>query len=227
MVSKQDLILAQRHFMRMAMDSSATIFRDTLLPALLYDARTGSVEALGRLLEVCRSYLLTIARQELAASLRGKVDAADVVQETFIEALRDFSAFRGETERQLLGWLRGILRHNLADLTKHFGCRCRCLNQEVPLPDHEHLAAACIRAYPTGDGPICEQLIAQEQRRALDAALQRLPPLYRRVIQLHFGERYSFTEIAKELQRSPEAVRKLVSRTVQRLRREMRAYAEV
>ena len=31
--------------------------------------------------------------------LRAKIDAADVVQETFIEATHDFAAFRGET-----GW---------------------------------------------------------------------------------------------------------------------------
>lgn len=200
--------------------------RATFLSALLCNARTGSAEALGRLFEACRGYLLAVARQDLAASLRAKVDAADVVQETFIEALRDFSAFRGETGQQFLGWLRGILRHNLADLIKHFESRCRTVSQEVSLPDPQQLAAARIRAYQAVGGPICEQLIAQEQRRALDAALHRLPPLYRRVIQLHFGERCSFAEIGSGLQRSPEAVRKMAGRAVERLRQEMRVYAQ-
>lgn len=198
---------------------------DALLSALLQEARNGSAEALGRLFEACRGYLLAIARQELAASLRPKVDASDVVQETYIEAMRDLPAFRGETGQELLGWLRGILRHNLADLGKRFGSRCRCLSQEVPLPDPQRLAAARTRAFRAAGGPICEQLIAQEQRCALEAALHRLPPLYRRVIQLHFGERSTFAEIGNGLQRSPEAVRKMVCRAVVRLRHELRVHA--
>ena len=207
------------------MSHSAAVLGDTVLSALLDNARTGSVEALGRLFEVCRAYLLTVARQKLTAALRAKVDAADVVQETFIEALRDFPTFRGENGQQLLGWLRGILRHNLADLSKRFQSRCRTVSQEVPLPEPQRLAEARIRVYQAVGGPICEQLIAQEQRRALDAALHRLPPLYRRVVQLHFGERCSFAEIGNGLQRSPEAVRKLTDRAVKRLRREMHVHA--
>jgi RNA polymerase sigma-70 factor (ECF subfamily) len=149
-----------------------------------------------------------------------------VVQEAFIEALRDFPTFRGETGQQFLGWLRGILRHNLSDLIKHFGARCRTVSQEVPLPDPQRLAAARIRVFQAVGGPICEELIAQEQRRALAAALHRLPPLYRRVIQLHFGERCSFAEIGNGLQRSPEAVRKIAGRAVERLRQEMRVYVQ-
>ncbi len=208
------------------MNRSVALRREAFFSVLLHKARGGSIEALGRLFEACRGYLLTVARQELAAPLRTKVDAADVVQETFIEALRDFPNFRGETGHQVRGWLRGILRHNLADLTRHFECRCRCLAQEVPLLDRQCATAARLRAFLARGGPIYEQLIVQEQRHALDAALQRLPPRYRRVLQLHFGECYSFAEIGNDLQRSPEAVRKMAWRAIERLRREMHVFAE-
>jgi RNA polymerase sigma factor (sigma-70 family) len=75
-------------------------------------------------------------------------------------------------------------------------------------------------------GPICEQLIVQEQRRALDEALQRLPPTYREVLQLHFEERRRFAEIGNRLQCSAEAARKMVGRALERLRQEMGVYAE-
>jgi RNA polymerase sigma-70 factor (ECF subfamily) len=208
------------------MTRSANNLSNALLPALLHKARSGSVEALGRLFEACRGYLLSIARQELDASLRAKVDAADVVQETFIEATRDFAAFRGETGPQLLSWLRGILRHNLADLARHFGYSCRSLSQEVSLHSQASAAADRRSAFLAVGEPICEQLIAQEQRLALDAALQRLPPPYRQVLQLRYGERCSFAEIGLDLRRSPEAARKMACRAVERLRHEMRVYAE-
>lgn len=208
------------------MTRSADCLRNALLSTLLHKARSGSAEALGRLFEACRSYLLSIAQQELVASLRAKIDAADVVQETFIEATRDFASFRGETGPQLLGWLRGILRHNLADLARHFDYGCRSLSQEVSLYHQSSIVDDRTSAFLAVGEPICEQLIAQEQRHALNAALQRLPPPYRQVLQLRFGERCSFAEIGIGLRRSPGAVRKMACRAVERLRHEMRVYAE-
>lgn len=226
MAAKWDLILARPRLSRLEMTRSADCLPNTLLSALLHNARSGSLEALGRLFEACRGYLLSIAQQELVASLRAKVDAADVVQETFIEATRDFASFRGETGPQLLGWLRSILRHNLADVARHFSYCCRSLSQEVPLHLQQSAAADHRSAFLAVGGPICEELIAEEQRRALDAALERLPLPYRQVLQLHFGECCSFVEISLGLQRSPEAVRKIFSRAVERLRQEMRDFAE-
>jgi len=152
------------------MTSSVAAHLDDLLSDLLGKARGGSAESLGQLFEVCRRYLLIVARHELPGQLRAKVDAADVVQETFIEATRDFAAFRGQTGAELLGWLRGILRHNLADVTRHFEYGCRSLAHEVRLRDFR-AAAVRARTSRTAGGTICEQLVAQEQRRALHEAL--------------------------------------------------------
>src|SRR4051812_46159075 len=58
-------------------------------------ARAGSHEALGQLLDGCRGYLLRIARDELDPRLQAKGGASDLVQETFLEAQRDFAAFTG------------------------------------------------------------------------------------------------------------------------------------
>lgn len=198
---------------------------DDYLASLLHKARSGSAEALGQLFEGCRGDLLAIAQHELHGHLRAKIDAADVVQETFIEATRDFAAFRGATGPQLLGWLRSILRHNLADISRHFECGCRALSQEVRLFDLA-IAAARQRAFRRTGETICEQIVAQEQRRALDDALQRLPPTYRQVLQLHYGEHRCFEEIGNGLKRSAEAVRKMACRAVERLRQDMRVYAE-
>jgi RNA polymerase sigma-70 factor (ECF subfamily) len=190
---------------------------------MLRQARRGSSESLGQLLEACRAYLLVVARRELRTPLQAKVDAADLVQETFIEATRDFAHFRGENEAQFLGWLRGILRHNLADLSRYFAMNCRCLTQEVRLRDQwaEEVPSPLREAQN-----ICEQLIAQEQRRALDAALRRLPPCYRQVLRLRYDEHYSFAEIGEALRRSPEAARKLWVRALERLRHDMGVYSE-
>lgn len=193
------------------------------LVELLRQARAGSSSALGQLLEACRAYLLVVAQQKLRSSLQAKLDAADLVQETFIEATRDFVLFRGEIEAQLLGWLRGILLHNLADLNRHYNMSCRCLSQEVRLQE-QIVERVSVDSAQGQSRNICEQLIAQEQRRALDSSLQQLPPSYRRVLYLRYHERRSFADIGSSLRCSPEAARKLGDRALQRLRRDMRNY---
>ena len=64
---------------------------------LLTLARTGGA-ALGPLLERYRQYLTLLARMEIGRTLRVKFGASDVVQETFLEAHRDFGGVRARIE---------------------------------------------------------------------------------------------------------------------------------
>jgi DNA-directed RNA polymerase specialized sigma24 family protein len=93
---------------------------------LLRLARAGDGPALGQMLELYRNYLTLLARYQIGRRLQGKVDRSDLVQETFLEAHRDFGQFRGETEAELVGWLRRILATNLANqVARYCGTRRR------------------------------------------------------------------------------------------------------
>src|SRR6266404_5133916 len=87
---------------------------------LLRLARRGVGPALGQLLDRYRNYLKLLARLQIDRRLQGKADASDLVQETFLEAHRDFKQFRGTTEKELVSWLRQILVSNLANLVRHY-----------------------------------------------------------------------------------------------------------
>src|SRR5438874_12025956 len=87
---------------------------------LLQEIRQGDPTALGRLLELYRHYLALLARLQIGQRLQGKVDASDLVQETFLEAHRNFAHFRGTSEGELVRWLRQILATNLADLLRRY-----------------------------------------------------------------------------------------------------------
>ena len=84
------------------------------LERLLARARQARGEHLGALLELYRNYLHLLARTQIDLHLQGRLDPSDLVQETLLEAYRDFGQFRGGTEAELLAWLRRILVHNLA-----------------------------------------------------------------------------------------------------------------
>jgi hypothetical protein len=79
---------------------------------LLRQAAAGDGAALGALLGLYRDYLRLLARLGIDRRLRGKVDPSDLVQETCLEAHRDFGQFQGRTEAELLAWLRRILATN-------------------------------------------------------------------------------------------------------------------
>src|SRR5262245_24446546 len=103
---------------------------------LLHAIRAGQPEALGRLLELYRSYLTLLARVQIGRRLQGKVDPADLVQATLLEAHRDFAQLRGQTEEALVGWLRQVLARNLANVVRHyFGTRRRDPRLERELAD--------------------------------------------------------------------------------------------
>src|SRR5450755_4295651 len=87
---------------------------------LLQGAKAGDAAILGRLLELYRRYLSLLARIEIGRRLQGKVDASDLVQETFLEAHRNFHCFEGTDEPQFACWLRQILAAKVANLVRHY-----------------------------------------------------------------------------------------------------------
>src|SRR5581483_10881364 len=93
-------------------------------------ARKGAGDAVGWILEVCRPYLLRIANQELDTDLQAKVAPSDLVQETCLEAQRDFRQFRGSSEQELRAWLRQVLLHNLCHLRQRFATERRAVTRE-------------------------------------------------------------------------------------------------
>jgi RNA polymerase sigma-70 factor (ECF subfamily) len=176
-------------------------------------ARSGSREALGRMLDACRAYLLLVARQELGADLQSKGSASDLVQETFLEAQRDFGRFHGGTEEELLAWLRQILLNNLANFARRYrDAAKRCVYREVSLEGGGPLPAR-----PAPDASPGEQAVEAERAATLRRAVECLPEDYRRVLVLRYEEQKSFEEIGRLLGRSANAARKLWARAVERL----------
>lgn len=190
------------------------------LDGLLSGARAGSREALGQALNSCRRYLLAIAEQELADDLRSKGGASDMVQEAFLEAQRSFLQFRGDTAEEWRAWLRVLLRHRIGKLSRTYRrTQKRGIAREVPLGAGSslHIADTIIADLLTPSG----QAMEQEEDRALEAAIARLPDEYRQVITLRYHEGRTFGEIGPLLNRSADAARKLWGRAVEHLQQEL------
>src|SRR5262249_44655939 len=109
---------------------------------LLRLAREQGGAALGRLLESYRDYLTVLARSQIGPQLQSKVDPADVVQEAFLKAHRDFARFRGQTEEELTGWLRQVLVTCLGMLVRRYcGTQRRDVRMECEFGEEGDLSS--------------------------------------------------------------------------------------
>jgi RNA polymerase sigma-70 factor (ECF subfamily) len=192
---------------------------------LLRDARAGDAATLGRLLEQYRRYLALIASVQIGQRLRGKVDASDVVQETFLEAHRNFGRFRGNSEGELVRWLRQILAANLADLLRRYlGTQGRDVRLEREIEGALDRSSVLLDRGLMAMGPSPSQLASHREQAVLLAdALSELPDDYREALVLRHLEGLTFPEVAQRMGRSLDSVEKLWMRGLARLRQVMGA----
>ena len=181
---------------------------------LLALARAGNQHALGEVLESYRQFLRLLARSRVGRELRTRFDPSDLVQETLLEAQRDFQQFQGKTSGELAAWLRQILVRNLADQSKHHQSQKRDISREQPLETlarHTPDALAAPLSTPSANA------VKTEEAGALAGALERLAPDYREVLTLRHLQGQSFDQIAARMGRTPGAVRMLWMRALEQL----------
>lgn len=187
---------------------------------LLLLARRNDARALGTLLETYRKYLELLARMEVGRRLQTKLDTADVLQETFLEAYRSFPSFRGTTEADFVAWLRGVLSRKLSNLVRHFlRTQGRDLRREQPLEiDFDHSSRMLGQGFFANEGTPSQNAARREQGVVLAEALAQLPDDYREAIVLRNLEELSFPEVAERMSKSVDSVQKLWVRGLANLR---------
>jgi RNA polymerase sigma-70 factor (ECF subfamily) len=202
------------------MTSNQNLDREVLLER----ARVGDTAAMGALFELCRPYLTLLARLSVGRRLQGKADPADVVQDTFLEAARQFPHFRGTSEPELAAWLRQILAGCLATLARRYrGTQARDVQRERALADLGTSSRELDGNLFARESTPSQRASRREQAVLLADALEQLPPDYREVLILRSLEGLTFPEVAARMGRSPVAVERLWARALPHLKRALEA----
>jgi RNA polymerase sigma-70 factor (ECF subfamily) len=183
----------------------------------LQPARAGSSEALGRVLESCRQYLLLIANEELDPELRAKVGPSDLVQESLLKAQQHFGQLQGSSEEDVLAWMRRILLNHLANVREHYrSTQKREIGRETPLSAIGNGSGQ--KQLATGEPSPSKQAAAEERSEELERAMAQLPEHYREALRLRHQEHCTFAEMGRRTGRSAEAARKMWARAVEQLK---------
>ncbi len=186
---------------------------------LLNAAQAGSNSSLGQLLQEYRNFLNMLADEELGSDIKVKASASDVVQDSFLEAKRDFGQFTGKSTEEFQAWLRRLMLNNVANVIRTYrGTEKRDISREVAASD---FTDDWRMPSSEKDKTASSIVIQNELLDTLQLAIRRLPGHYQDVIQWRNYDRASFEEIGERLERSPEAARKLWMRAVELLQQEL------
>jgi len=144
--------------------------------ALFAAAREGDMPSLGKLFDCYRGMVVGVCAGVLGRSHL----LADAVQEVFLKLLLSVGEIRSASG--LGPWLGTVARNTAIDLLK-------AERRRAPAADGRRAAAAC---------PL-DELVRDEEERAVLKAVMRLPPDYREVIFLRYLHSSSYAEIAQTL----------------------------
>jgi RNA polymerase sigma-70 factor, ECF subfamily len=187
--------------------------------ALVHAAKAGDNEQFGRLLEQYRGYLLMLGHRYLSERMRRRVDPADLVQATFLEAKRDWASFRGSTPGEFTSWLKNILKNNLASaVARHVTTQKRSLNREVAVAGGNSSAGDWIAQQPGNTSTPSGKVVRAEAAAKLMEALHALPETQAEALRLRYLEGLTLLEIVDRMGKSEMAVAGLLKRGLAKLR---------
>ncbi len=177
----------------------------------------------GARLERFRSYLELLARLQCGPRLQAKLDPADLVQQTLVQALGGLDGWRGGSDAEMAAWLRQILARQLANAARDLGRQKRDLARQRSLEAALDQSASRLEQFLAADQSSPSQKAQRnEQVLHLADALGTLPQSQREALVLHHLEQRTLIEVGRLMERSPAAVAGLIKRGLQALRSRLR-----
>jgi RNA polymerase sigma-70 factor (ECF subfamily) len=173
-------------------------------------------------LEQYRRYLLVLAAVHLDPQLRGKLDPADVVQQTLLRAHAAEGDLRGRDPATVTAWLRKILANELADTLKHFRRDRRNIARDRSIEaDLDRSASGLVGWLAAEQTSPSGKAIRNEQMLQLADALANLPETMREVVVLKHCQGWTMAQIAERIGKSVPAAASLLRRGLEQLRRRL------
>jgi RNA polymerase sigma-70 factor (ECF subfamily) len=195
---------------------------DSEIARQLERAREGDRSAVGALFEGHRVRLERMVRLRLHPRLRGRVDEADIVQDTFLEAARRIDHYLERAAMPFFLWLRFLANQRLQALCReHLGTLKRDARREIsidngtyPEASSEAIAAQLLGKLTTPS----QAAVRAEMKARLTASLESMDPGDREIIALRHFEELAHAEAAQLLGIDESAASRRYLRAIKRLK---------
>ncbi len=170
---------------------------------LVRSACGGDRRAFDLIVERVQARLEAQIGARLGKRVGSRLSVEDVLSETFACAFESLGRLRWQGEEAFYRWLGSIAEHLIRNASRKRGWDHLRLERDVPAP----------AASPS------KCLEREERFDRLEAALNKLSPDHKKALVLARIEGLSVTEISVRMNRSVEAVKKLLARAIRELRR--------
>ncbi len=189
------------------------------LSSLIDRARQRDEAAMAELLNVHAQRLLESVRAELGDRVRQRLESQDVMQQVYLDALRDIDQFVERGHDSFFSWLRRIAVNRICDVDrKQFRTAKR--GAEVRAADLAR-DASMVRLLDELAGTMTSPSAAADlgdRILLLQRSLDRLNEDHREAIRLRYLSQLSVAETAAKMGRSERAIRSLCVRALINLR---------
>lgn len=186
---------------------------------LIARARRHDEQALNELLDRHTQRLLDSIRAELGGRVRQRLESQDVMQQVYLDALRDIDRFEDRGKDSFYHWLRRIAVNRICDVDrKAFKTAKR--RGELRAADLGR-DASMMGLLDAMGGTVTRPSMAaglDERVGLLKGALEKLSDDQREVIELRYLTQLNVAETAARMDRTQRAVRSLSVRALIRLR---------
>lgn len=194
---------------------------DTISP-LINRVLRGDEQALAELFSIYRDRLWRLVNFRLHPRLQGRIDADDVLQEAWMDAVKRIDHFMHEASRSCFVWFRLIVCQTLTDIhRRHLGTQKRDATRELSLhggwssDDTSMSLSFQLLGHLTSPS---QAAVRVELSQQLDAALETMSDLDREVLALRHFEELSNGETAQVLSISEQAASLRYVRALKRLK---------
>lgn len=178
---------------------------------------------LAELFDQNRDRLKRIVSSSMDRRVQARMDASDVLQETFIEAFGRVHEYLATPNVSLFVWLRFLAKQRLAMMHRqHLGAQARDVRRDVPLPSAANglaavseLAAHLAASLTTASAALSRKELGLNVHLALD----KLDDKSREILMLRHFEQLSNCESAEVLNISATAACNRYIRALERLKR--------
>jgi RNA polymerase sigma-70 factor (ECF subfamily) len=154
--------------------------------------------------------------------VKGRLDAADVIQDAYVDATLRFAEFARENKMPFFVWLRFITLQKLFELhRRHLGAQARDAGREISLyigPCPEATSAVLAAQLLGRQTTPSQAAIRAETKLCLEEALNLMEPIDRETLALRHFEQLTNTETARVLGISESAASNRYVRAIKRLK---------
>lgn len=196
------------------MEADSLCEAEQLDSRILRRLQTGGVEELSQQFMQLRPSIRMMIASQIHGKLLSRLDASDIVQETFIRATRSLTSYLADPKIHPAIWLRLLSKQVMAEAVRTNYRQIRNLDMETVNFADGHLSSVLADSQES----VGKRMEKAEEIRMVNKLLTEISVTDREILNMRHAEGFSFQEIGDLLEISMEAAKKRYYRALDRFR---------